>query len=69
MVPNDLQMGWCKSTPFFYEGSETTREIISDIMKGNTTIPWNNFESVMIPNYLHPTKPEKTVGIIEVFVQ
>ena len=77
VVPKDLQMGWCESTPFFYEGSETTREIISYIMKGNTTIPWNNFELVMIPNYLHPTKPQKNSGyhrgicpvdIIEVFI-
>ena len=67
MVPTALQMGWCKSPPFFCEGSETAREIISYIVKGNTTLPWHNFEAVMIPNSLHLTMPEKPVDIIEVF--
>ena len=37
-------------------------------MKGNTKLAWHKFEAVMIPNFMHPTVPEKTVDILEVFV-
>ena len=37
-------------------------------MKGNRTLPWRKFETVMIPNSLNPTMPENPVDNIEVFV-
>ena len=61
-------MGWCKSPPFFCAGSETARDIIYDLLKGNTTLPWHKFEKVMISNSMHSTIPGKPVNIIEVFV-
>ena len=61
-------MGWCELPPFFCAGSETARETISDLVKGNKTIPWQKFKKVMIPNSLHSTMTEKPVDIIEVFV-
>ena len=61
-------MRWCKSPPFFWTGSETSRDIISDLVKVNTTLPWHKFEKVMITNSLHSIMPEKPVDIIEVFV-
>ena len=57
VVPMALQMGWCKSPPFLCAGSETASDIISDLVKGNTTLPWHKFENVMIPNSLHSTMP------------
>ena len=60
-------MGCYKSPPFFCAGSETARDIISDLVKGNTTLTWHKFENIMIPNSLHYTMPEKLVDIIEVF--
>ena len=68
VVPMALQRGWCKSPPFFCAGSETARDTISYLVKGNTIPPWHKFENVMIPNSLHYTMPEKSVDIIEVFV-
>ena len=68
VLPTGLQMGWCESPQFFCEGSETARDRISDLVKGNTTPPRNKFENIMIPNSLNSTMPEKFVDIIEVFV-
>ena len=68
VVPKALQIGWCKSPPFFCAGSETARDSISDLVKENTELPWHKFEVVMIPTSLHPTMPEITVDIIEIFV-
>ena len=33
VVPTALQMVWCESPPFFCAGSETARDIISDLVK------------------------------------
>ena len=68
MVPTALQMGWCKSPPFFCAGSETARDITYDLLKGNTTLPWHKFEKFMISNSMHSIIPGKPVDIIEVFV-
>ena len=46
VVPNSLQMDWCKIPPFFCSGSETTRDIISNILPNN--IPPCKFEDVMM---------------------
>ena len=43
MVPTELKMGWCESPPFFCAGSETVRDIISNLVQGNTTLPWHKF--------------------------
>ena len=32
VVPNSLQMGWCKSPPFFCAASETARDIIAALL-------------------------------------
>ena len=63
-----LKMGRCESAPFFCDGSETARDIISDLLNGKTTLPWQKIETVMIPHSLHPTMLEKPVDIIEIFV-
>ena len=68
VVPMAPQTVWCKSPPLFCAGSETAWDIISYLVKGNTTLPCHKFEKFMIPNYLHSNMPEKLADIIEVFV-
>ena len=68
MVPTALQMGWCGLPTFFCAGSETARDVMSELVKGKTALPWYKFETIKIPKYLHLSMPSKPVNIIEVFV-
>ena len=46
VVPNSLQMGWCKNPPVFCSGSETARDIISNILPNN--LPPHKFEDIIM---------------------
>jgi hypothetical protein len=47
VVPNSLQMGWCKSPPFFCSGSETVRDIIERLML-DPDLPHHRIENDML---------------------
>ena len=46
VVPKSLQMDWCNIPPFFCSGSETARDIISNILPKNLS-PYK-FEDIMM---------------------
>ena len=43
VVPNCLQMRWCKSPPFFCAASETSRDVI-DVILHEVNLSENPFE-------------------------
>ena len=51
VVPNSLQMGWCKSPPFFCSATETARDIIEEIWK-DSTLPTHTMEHKMMEKVL-----------------
>jgi hypothetical protein len=69
VVPNSLQMGWCKSLPFFSLGSETVRDII-DCITTYPTLPSHRFENVMLKEVLEQNTPTTSgeTTFFEVFV-
>ena len=74
VVPNSLQMGWCESPPFFCSGTETARDVISELITNNTVLPAHIFETQMLQD-ITTTKIEKTttskpsdITLVEVFV-
>ena len=56
VVPNSLQMGWCKSPPFFCAGTETARDIISSIL-ADKSLPPHKFESTMMKESVGTSPP------------
>ena len=67
-VANSITNRMVQIITFLCAGSETARDFISDLVKGNKTLPWQKFELIMIQIYLHPTMPGKPIDTIEVFV-
>ena len=52
MVPNSLQMGWCKSPPFFCLGTKTARDVIADLINSGThEPPYHHFEEIMLKEF------------------
>ncbi len=50
VVTNCLQMGWCKSPPFFCAVSETaSRDIIMSLLQ-ESSLPSHQFETQMLPS-------------------
>jgi len=47
VVPNELQMGWCESPPFFCAASETARDTIQALLKKDC-LPEHLFEGKMM---------------------
>jgi hypothetical protein len=47
VVPNSLQMGWCKSPPFFCSRSEMARDVIKTLMS-NPNLPHHCIENNML---------------------
>jgi hypothetical protein len=71
VVPNSLQMGWCESPPFFCAGSETARDIITNIID-DPTLPHHRFETIMLKDIVNESTSSKQdtnhTTIFEVFV-
>ena len=69
VVPNSLQMGWCKSPPSFYLGSETARDVMEKLR--TMELPPHNFEAIMIERVplvdTYDTSDEK-LTLLEVYV-
>ena len=57
VVPHALQMGWCKSPPYFSTASETARDIIQFYVNHTPIIPPHPPEHL-----LHDNKTRCTVG-------
>ena len=56
LVPNSLQMGWCKRPPFFCLGSETARDIMERMR--NVPLPPHIIEHMMMKKVsITNTKP------------
>ena len=49
VVPEALQMGWCKSPPFFCATSETAQDVIEQLFDSKTSLPQHKFEHYMMP--------------------
>ena len=71
VVPNSLQMGWCESPPFFCSGSETARDVITEVYKGNISLPAHRIENDMLVEIMKSEKLsdiKKFLTDFEVFV-
>ena len=71
VVPNSLQMGWCKSPHFFCFTTETARDIISQLCEA-MALPAHAFKNIMLqdcdelPDQVQQI--QKLLTIIEIFV-
>ena len=69
IVPNSLQMGWCKSPTFSRSSSEIARDIMGNIFPQK--LPQHKFESIMMQE---PCKngdvppPSTPIYLLEVYV-
>lgn len=71
VVPNSLQMGWCKSPPFFCTATKTARDVIMDLLTSSTTLPDHPFQDTMLKRMdsLQPFQATSyTVTLLKVFV-
>ena len=68
VVPDALQIGWCESPPFFCMASETTQDVIQELMDCPEQLPHHKFEHKMMPTDLQETCPQVPVLLLEVFV-
>ena len=69
VVPNSLNMGWCKSPPFFCSGSETARDLMEKLC--TMELPPHNFEAIMmerVPLVDTYDTPDEKVTMLEVYV-
>ena len=64
VVPNSLQMGWCKSPPFFCSGSETARDIIEKLSKDE--LPPHKYELDMLKNVRETDKVQHLIGLVHI---
>jgi hypothetical protein len=70
VVPNSLQMGWCESPPFFCSGSETARDVITQIHE-EANLPTHRIENDMLADIMTTIEWEnskKFLTLFEVFV-
>lgn len=70
VVPNSLQMGWCKSPPLFCAVTETARDVIESLL-AKTNLPQHKFEYQMMQKAenLHRLQAAaQVVNLIEVFM-
>ena len=65
VVPNNLQMGWCESPPFFCAASETGRDVIPSLLQ--TNLKKHPFENKMLPKHFS-TDLTSCATLIEVYV-
>ena len=61
VVPNSLQMGWCKSPPFFCAASETGLDVIATLLK--TDLARHPFEDKMLPNNFSDIPSQTTADL------
>ena len=69
VVPNSLQMGWCKSPPLFCSGSEMARDLMEKLR--TMELPPRNFEAITMEQFpLVDTynTPYEKVTLSEVYV-
>jgi hypothetical protein len=52
IIPNSLQMGWCKSPPFFCSGLETVKDII-EVIANNPNLPPHWLEHDMLQDVMN----------------
>ena len=68
VVPDALQMGWCESPLFFCTASETTRDVIQELIDRPEQLLPHKFENKLIPPEINRLVPRFPVCLLEVFV-